>query len=732
MSSIAKIRKELEKTKKTVKSSKSPSKSPIKSPRMTKIERKVINKLEEENDVVRAENVRKQYKAEERLRKNILKALKDDPDVQHIVDELDKFSREGDDNRKLYVELLLLAPSNKINKFFSGFLNYFENTENVLLELIEIVKDNPKLLKNYEKLVEKYGSIDELYQNEKKKFSDFAKTFMTKKDLENFERSMKRLEKKEEKPKRTVKMLDKDGNVVEEIQLPKIKGGIVNYAKKCMDGYNKKLWVPNFSGKYYVRSVINDILTPPYIKENTTIVIDGKNYDEGTGSLDLLLCTGKNKNQEKNVLSVTNDKGRTFELEIVYKLNDNTFLIQDEDLYKKELGWIEKQKMSVYQKVEQLLKENLRDNAIFVRQLGISELSKFFDRESAELLEESNFTDNEDKTVKDYLIGIGNLIIFLDDNYLKSYAKGFNEKLANNFFDLDKVLSISTKEILEDIYKNPKNSKEKIEKLNNEIKNQLNLYIFNKGKNIILLSDVTQKTVDDIFSYKKLGLVPLKFSDCFNKDLEGSLETDIVYYVENDKIYCFKILNLISRFAKNDFTNPYTGNKFNKYFIDEVNNFSEDKIKDFYDKELFEDDDEVDEIVLPVKNILAKNFNNLEYSLMKTIPKNLACLYYKKYILEGDKLQSLLQKKDDMLEDMKKFCNKSVEDLAKELEEMFDLENSDTQEVIYPEEQESLDEIVIPEEDEEVVEKPLQIVKKSEDKSKKELVESLFSRLKRI
>ena len=58
---------------------------------------------------------------------------------------------------------------------------------------------------------------------------------------------------------------------------------------------------------------------------------------------------------------------------------------------------------------------------------------------------------------------------------------------------------------------------------------------------------------------------------CSNyNDLSEVPPENILYYKENDNIFCFDIIELINSFDNNNFINKYTNNKFSNYFIQEI------------------------------------------------------------------------------------------------------------------------------------------------------------------
>ena len=651
--------------KKKIKVAKEPKKNTKKSEKIEERSRVV----KEQQEVV--EHIRR-FETEETDRKKLLKKVMSSKTPEKALEILMEFPKISEDesivkNRKLFVSMLLLVPQSKVKKYFENILSFMEknNDDTILLCLLRTIQDNNKLLEFYETtnyifsedktLIQTYGKLEDMIEKETKKFQELSKTFRTKKEGEYFEKRMEKIEegllKGDQKiVHKGIMLLDIYGNPLDSA---KPRALIYTHLQTCMDGYSSKRWVPDYAGEYYINGTVDDEEpTVPFVLEKT-VEYGGKEFMLATKSLDLVLCTGLNKKQDDNIMSVEKN-GKKFKLEILYKLKSGKYLIQDEDLFIKEQKWIVQQSAGLYEHLDELRKSLVKDED-GVRILGLSELSKFFDPQSAKSIEEIIYT--EEPTVRVYMSRLAGIIIYMDELYMKNKASDFHDKIKRKIFKTDQdIANLTQKEILQDIYNNPKITKETLDKLEKEIEIHTKAYIDSKLKRIITNKDPTRRTegIEKHVKLSSMKVEPIQFKDCVN-DFHSESNWDVLYYNENGKLYCFKILDLIGR----DMINQYTGNHFSPDFVNEINKYSKEKIFEIQTEELFGDDDEEEnkEILyedLPdMSNIIFDDINKLDINLIRARTEwDGKCAYYRKFVFDGD----IFGKSKETIDTIKKYC----------------------------------------------------------------------------
>ena len=180
-------------------------------------------------------------------------------------------------------------------------------------------------------------------------------------------------------------------------------------------------------------------------------------------------------------------------------------------------------------------------------------------------------------SLNDYLLGVARIAVFVDEAYLKSVAKTFNQKLARQYYNLESLLDLTVDEILQEIYQHPDN-RDSIATISQQVSTQIETYITNSMKRITnqpyneYAADQTRKSLET--SFEAISQSPsLTKTDCSNKDdVSFAEDLDIIYYTDIDdkKVYCFKLFDLYKQFEAEDFSNPKSGKKFNQLFIDNI------------------------------------------------------------------------------------------------------------------------------------------------------------------
>jgi hypothetical protein len=185
----------------------------------------------------------------------------------------------------------------------------------------------------------------------------------------------------------------------------------------------------------------------------------------------------------------------------------------------------------------------------------------------------------DDATLDDYLLSIARIAVFVDENYLKSVAKTFNEKLSRQYYDLDKLLDVTSDEILQEIYQHPEN-RNSISTINRQITEHTQKYI----ETILQILNTNQRPNEEdkeqIKQSLKTSLETIKRSPSLTKKTNCSDEfsdvddLDIIYYTDttDGKVYCFKLFDLYEQFERKDFVNNKSGERFNDTFIQNILN----------------------------------------------------------------------------------------------------------------------------------------------------------------
>jgi hypothetical protein len=315
-------------------------------------------------------------------------------------------------------------------------------------------------------------------------------------------------------------------------------------------------------------------------------------------------------------------------------------------------------------------------------------------------MEKHIYDESENSTLRFYLNRLGKIIILVDTNGIKHLAKLLNERLSDRYYDIKDLLTLSYKELLQDIYADTRNKDFK--ELENLIDIELNRFFKTFIRFLGFVSEEDIPDIEDEFGadyeniYRIDSIEPcniefkgraifrdyLKLKSLYNsidkdnqkeklKALGRVLEEEkkirpflknIVYYREDNNLYCFTYFDLEERFGEKNYINPYTEKNFSDDFISDLSivmgskkkkaeNFKEEQEEDKEDKEFF-------------KNIF-ETVNILEVELKDKVSKEDACSYYKKFIFSYSDLEKMMKKDKSILGNLKSFCGVIDQDIDK-------------------------------------------------------------------
>ena len=211
----------------------------------------------------------------------------------------------------------------------------------------------------------------------------------------------------------------------------------------------------------------------------------------------------------------------------------------------------------------------------------LQQLSNFFNKNGAVVIKNELIKEYSNRTIKDMFQRLGELVIFLDPLYMKHDAVLFNERLKAGFIKESDILKFNPKDILREVYDYTVNGKGKsnkalsfellelfnpeedelITEINKKVSASVNDYVTKLIYKILTTYRlITKRQTFKHFTFNTL-FESLDKSFCSNDYDEGN---DIVYYIEDNKVYCFSLQHLLLHKIT---INPYTDNLFSDDFI---------------------------------------------------------------------------------------------------------------------------------------------------------------------
>ena len=580
------------------------------------------------------ENEKERYELLVRMSKDFNK-IKGQPgqnvkDILELLDEAMNFELKSNPNNELFIELLrIMILNDDFPEMIKNVLKNYEENQNTILSLLEELRKSKIFISRYESvrkaikddfntLKSKYGSIEELISNKNREFLSLQ-----------------------------------DGIRLEEVTNPKQE--------------------------------------EQFFKDETDRI---KQLIERTKRIKANI---PDELKDKTFYPLREEKSQKRSLEEDDDIEDSTFYF-DQNLVLSKLP---------LKKKDQLLKDSL----VFIK--------KYFDPESSVELVTNLYQQNKDKTLLEFIKRLGRLIILVDDKYLKHIAKLLNKRLEDQYYDVSEIVNLSYKELLQDIYSNPSNPNfQNLEEIiRKNIGRFTNIFLsclrFNYTRggyndfsdcinkksqeeetdviNILNLEGIDQCNIGyqnkQVFEKYRKAKEAYDSSDKNDvsesltalSDLQKELDDirpflkNIIYYKEDGELYCFDYTDLVERFLRKNFNNPYTNKKFSDKFIEDFNIILSKKNIKIIKQKLKEQEEysklkKIEEIVRdPTKkesvqtdfsqSIFSK-INLLELSLIKKLPKQTTCEYYNKYIFNKDSsLEKIIKKNQEDIDKMKEYCD---------------------------------------------------------------------------
>jgi hypothetical protein len=454
--------------------------------------------------------------------------------------------------------------------------------------MLLFIKDHMHLMQD--QIVElaealQFDNFDDFLAQQMEAFEEMRRSFMTESQRAYFNKMIRRYQE------------DEDADMFEPreyvpVPFKRVKGqytqksdGQILYTlprQQCVEGYKNRPWIPNYVATYFRMDPSSDDFENPelYIDmeggDPIAIQWQGREYFKASAAFDLLLCTGSNKSQKETMFSVEN-KGKKYVFEILFLSGDNgdDKTVQDEEIYRIEEAWLHEKNMYLLDLTKKFLTENFEKSADVrqIRETGQQEVLEFFGKEDAYAIEQKIAANS--KTIGEYLDRLARILVFVDEKYMKGDAKFFNERLSRQYYNLDTLFDLEFSDIFPEIYQLPSKNEALLEKFETKIKNNINLYVLNKASAISARKygkryDIPRRSAS---FFGASDLPSLTVNDCSNnEDVTNEKSWDIIYFTDSDdnKIYCFKLLDLIEQFSAGNNQNIKTGKEFPADFIKHI------------------------------------------------------------------------------------------------------------------------------------------------------------------
>lgn len=435
---------------------------------------------------------------------------------------------------------------------------------------------------------------------------------------------------------------------------------IIGVDKRCLDFQIYKPWLYKFSSTWINSndaSMLQKYSYPPY--QVAPITVGGTEYRHSNKLFHILQCNSysKNKTQKGYILTLYEDIKTPIEFKIAHLLTNNTILLQDEDIFKKEKEYIAKR--TAILKSEEILNTKISEkyNEIEIAKRIVTntlnrELKRIVEKYSLQTrpdeLEKyvdkivgSIYNRNKSKTIRDFLQDIANILLYLDNRMVGKYSEIFQKKLGNMFYKPEILSDLRREDRFEELYKNPTYRRELKTLVSQRIQYYNGIIVEEISRKIIynLLGRPTrQREFEKLVDPLELDLEEIKLK-CKNKDIIDSKNGEYLVYTEKSTgdMYCIPLYNVGDK-------NPYTEKPYPMSVIRELESLDKNIVRSYFDEMLFGEDYDIP--APDLRKILIREIKRMENNLTeRNLPIKNVCGYCKKHI-NGESLLKTVVKHD--------------------------------------------------------------------------------------
>ena len=433
----------------------------------------------------------------------------------------------------------------------------------------------------------------------------------------------------------------------------------------CLNLQLHKPWIYKYSNSL-IHTNDPTIIEKYTIPENIFphVVLEGKKYYRPNKLFHILQCgyfSNKMRTQDDEILTLYEDAVTPVKFKVAHVLSNGSIIIQDKKLFDSEVKYINDR--NVITDAEKILNSKLEDkfkvkeiikrisqtnilNAILKTaeknnlSVGEGDLNNYVNK-----IVENMLYRNIKKDVRDFLLDVANILVYMDARMIGDYASNFQQKLVKMFYKAEKIVDITPKVKFEEFYKNSKYSTDLKNRITQRIDFYKNVIVEELCKQIVyeLLGRPTrQRDFDKIVDKLDLPLSDLK-NLCKNKDLLNDSLSEYLVYQENNTgdIYCISLYNIGTE-------NPYTGKPYPKSVLEELETLDQKFVNEYFNNLLYGESEEP--LLAPnLIDFLIEDIRNMEVQLSANSDTQGVvsfCGYCNEYIKDVNSLKTVVRYDD--------------------------------------------------------------------------------------
>lgn len=540
----------------------------------------------------------KKKQAEEELRRNFFFALIDTDD-EEVQSKLTTFGNQPNAlwGRKQFVDTILFQlPEVLIKTFAYEYTNQDnQSSENFYKNFVQRPNISIAIRKNKERIDKEEDEeakfareLDKEMLKEKRKKEEkrklekqlFGDDYSSSDDEEeDISQSLPPSKKRY----KGIKIIDKEGRVLSPPVQTRKRHTLEPYINPCTRLYKDSPWVDaSVEGVFLLSADDGDISS--YVFTN---IVEQHDWNKANNKFFKLLCSNVTRTQKGNVMTVRKGMEVIMRVMVGYK-TPRGFIVQNEEVFQAEKDYIKRQKRMIQERLVDILNESVTND---VEKLGATKLSECllavadnvdYHKDSTYIFKAIETASSVSRKIGDFARKIGDVCVYLGGDMSGLSHEIFTKRIKGEYYLPEILMSLTPSEKLPEIYDDPRVTEDKQRKADNIIDQKLNRFVQEFAEGIYELRHPTDRRPSKLQKWPVRHTIELGGSwksACLNSAQVVDIpDENLVYYKENDKVYCLIIDEIRNRIDNGNFENPYTGENLSEEFIL--------RFQDLYDLEL--------------------------------------------------------------------------------------------------------------------------------------------------
>ena len=350
----------------------------------------------------------------------------------------------------------------------------------------------------------------------------------------------------------------------------------LQFPKQCANLYARRPWIADYE---YTLIGFPEKVDERYVLDDTDAEYNEIVLYKPNVLFSMVNCNkySKQRRQDGDVFVAHDDNGEKVEFHVVHFLTTGQSVMQTEEIFAKETGWLKFAEGGRKGRLEALLGTSVRaDDQLDrgMRSIARNVIAESFGAQALDeyvlRIEEAiyNFLDHPN-SIRDYFSVVSDIVIFLSDKHFGKYAHTFKKRVSMRVYNASNMYLLSREEKFPEIFLNMNVSAEKAVRVENLVHHALADQVTELGHRLYALQHPTERLVTRSEVPVPLSLsVPESRRVCANTN--DIPEWQVVQYTDEKQTFCFGIEDLVEQFSAGDYINKHTDKRFDQSFVDEI------------------------------------------------------------------------------------------------------------------------------------------------------------------